>query len=83
MTHHDKIPASLKTKQNKTKQKQTKKLDHHLHVEFKYDTNDLSIKQKQAMDREKRLVVARVKGEEVGGTGSLELVDANDYIWNG
>ena len=30
-----------------------------------------------------RLVVAPGGGEEVGWTGSLGLVDANHYIWNG
>jgi len=33
------------------------------------------------MDMENRLVVA--KGEEVGWTGSLGLVDKNYCIWNG
>ena len=30
-----------------------------------------------------RLVIAKEKGEGVGWTGSLELVDANYYIYNG
>jgi len=33
------------------------------------------------MDMENRLVIA--KGEEVGWTGSLRLVDANYCIWSG
>ena len=32
---------------------------------------------------ENRLVVAKGVGEEVGWTGSLELVDANYCIWSG
>ena len=35
------------------------------------------------MSMESRLVVARERGEGVGQTGSLGLVDANCYIWNG
>ena len=43
----------------------------------------LSTKQKQIMDRESGHVVAKEGGvEEVGWTGSLEVVDANYYIWN-
>jgi len=44
---------------------------------------NLSIENKQTMDMEKRLVVAKREGEGVGGTGSLGLVDANYCIWNG
>ena len=40
----------------------------------------LSTKQKQIMDMESRLVVANGRGEGVGWTGSLGLVDANGYI---
>ena len=40
----------------------------------------LSTKQKEIADMESRLVVAKREGEEVGGTGSLGLVDANYYI---
>ena len=42
----------------------------------------LSIKQKQIINTESRLVVARGKGV-VGWTGTWGLVDANHYIWNG
>ena len=42
-----------------------------------------STKQKEIMAKERRFVVA--SGEEGGSgwTGSLELVNANYYIWNG
>ena len=40
---------------------------------------NLSVEQKQTH----RHVVAMVRREGVGRTGSLGLVDANDYIWNG
>ena len=43
---------------------------------------NLSTEEKM-MDMENRLVVAKGEGEEVGGTGSLGLVDANCYIWSG
>ena len=43
----------------------------------------LSIKQKQITDMESRLVVAKRERERQGGTGSLGLVDAEYYIWNG
>ena len=43
----------------------------------------LPTKQKQIMDIKRRLVVASGRGQGVGGTGSLGLVDANCYIWNG
>ena len=36
--------------------------------------------EKKFMDLENRLVVTKGKGEEVGWTGSLRLVDANYYI---
>ena len=35
------------------------------------------------MDMENRLVVGKKKGEKVGWTGSLGLVDANYCIWRG
>ena len=35
------------------------------------------------MDMGNRLVVAKGEGEEVGWTGSVGLVDANHYVWNG
>ena len=35
------------------------------------------------MDFENRLVVAKGKGEGVGWTGNLGLIDANYCIWNG
>ena len=35
------------------------------------------------MDMENILVVANREEGRVGGTGSLESVDANYYIWNG
>ena len=35
------------------------------------------------MDLENRLVVAKWKGEEVGWTMNLGLVDANYCIWSG
>ena len=37
--------------------------------------------EKKIMDLENRLVVA--KGEGVGWSGSLELIDANYCLWNG
>ena len=40
-------------------------------------------KRNKVMDMENRLVVAKGDGEEVGWTGSLELVDANYCIWSG
>ena len=39
--------------------------------------------EKKCMDLEKRLVVAKGEGKEVGRTGSLGLIDANYYLWNG
>ena len=36
--------------------------------------------EKKHMDLENRLVVAKGEGEEVGWTGSFQLVDANCYI---
>ena len=44
---------------------------------------NLSTKQKQLIDIENRFVVAKGKGEGVGWTGGLELVDVNYYISNG
>ena len=43
----------------------------------------LSTKQRQITVKENRLGVARVRGEGVEWIGSLGLVDANCYIWNG
>ena len=37
--------------------------------------------EKKIMDLENRLVF--VKGEGVGWTGNLELIDANYCLWNG
>ena len=37
--------------------------------------------EKKLMDMEYRLAVA--KGEGVGWTGNLELIDANYCLWNG
>ena len=37
--------------------------------------------EKKLMDMENRLVVA--KGEGMGWTGNLELIDANNCLWNG
>ena len=47
---------------------------------LKYGTNDLSIKQKQIMDMESRLVSTRGMGKRRGWPGSLELVDTNYNI---
>ena len=41
----------------------------------------LFTKQKRTTDRQNRLVVAEKEG--VGWMGSLGLVEANYYIWNG
>ena len=43
---------------------------------------NLSI-EKINMDMVRRLVVAKREREEVGGTGNLELIDANYCLWNG
>ena len=44
----------------------------------------LSTKQKQTqITVNERKLVAGVRGEGMGWTGSLGLVDANCYIWNG
>ena len=40
---------------------------------LKYDTNDLSTKQKQIMDTEGRLVFARVEEEEREADGKLDV----------
>ena len=40
-------------------------------------------KKKKLMDMENRLVVAQKEVGGVGWTGSLALVGANYYIWNG
>ena len=37
--------------------------------------------EKKLMDLKNRLVVAKGKGEGMGWTGSLELIDANYCIW--
>ena len=39
--------------------------------------------EKKTMDLQKRLVVARWKGEGVGWLGSLGLRDTNYCLWNG
>ena len=39
--------------------------------------------EKKIMDMENRLVVARGKGEGVGQTRNLGLIDANYCLWNG
>ena len=44
----------------------------------KYGTNDLIYKTETLT--ENRIVIAKGKGEGVGWTGSLGLVDANYYI---
>ena len=49
-----------------------------------YGTNEpIYRRYTKLMDVENRLVVAKREGEEVGGTGSLGLGDANYCIWNG
>ena len=39
--------------------------------------------EKKIIDLENRLVAAKGKGEGVGWIGSLGLIDANYYLWNG
>ena len=39
--------------------------------------------EKKIMDMEKRLVVAKEKGEGVEWTGILGLIDVNYCLWNG
>ena len=39
--------------------------------------------EKKLMDLEHRPVVANGEREGVGGTGSLGLIDANYWLWNG
>ena len=39
--------------------------------------------EKKIMDLEKRLMVAKGKGERVRWIGNLGLIDANYYLWNG
>ena len=39
--------------------------------------------EKKLIDLENRLVVAKREGEGVGGTGNVELIDANYGLWNG
>ena len=39
--------------------------------------------EKKVMDLEKRPVVVKWEGEEVGWTGNLGLVEANYCLWNG
>ena len=46
-----------------------------------YGTNEPF--EKKLMDFENRLVVAEGKGEGVGWTGNLGLIDANYCIWSG
>ena len=43
----------------------------------------ISLIRNKLMDMENRLVIAKVKGEGVGRTGSLGLVGANYSIWSG
>ena len=43
---------------------------------------DLST-EKKIMDLVNRLVVAKGEKDRVGGTGNLELIDANYCLWNG
>ena len=45
-----------------------------------YGTNEPIYRTEADSDMEKRLVVAKGKGEEVGWAGSLRLVDAYCYI---
>ena len=40
-------------------------------------------KRNKLMDMENRLVADKREGEGGGWTGSLGLVDANNYIWSG
>ena len=40
-------------------------------------------KRNKLMDTENRPVVAKREGKGVGGTGTLGLVDANYFLWNG
>ena len=49
---------------------------------LKYGTNDLPTKQKQIMDMEDRIVVAKGEVEGVGWIGSLGLADVNCCIWS-
>ena len=44
---------------------------------------NLSIEKQQTHGHGEQIVVAKGEGEEVGWTGSLGLVDANNNIWNG
>ena len=39
--------------------------------------------EKNIMDMENRLAVAKREGKRVGGTGNLGLIDANYCLWNG
>ena len=39
--------------------------------------------EKEVMDLEKRLVVAKGEGEGVGWMGCLGLIDADSCLWNG
>ena len=50
---------------------------------LKYGTNEPIYKAETDSEMKSRLVVAGVRGEGVGWTGSLRLVDANYYIENG
>ena len=40
-------------------------------------------REKKLMDLENRLVVAKGKKEEVGGTGNWGIIHENYCIWNG
>ena len=48
-----------------------------------YGTKETFHRKQKIMDLENRLVVAKEKGEGVGCTGSLGLVDENYCIWCG
>ena len=39
--------------------------------------------ERKLIDLQNRLVVGKGKGERVGWTGNLGLIDTNYYIWNG
>ena len=73
----------LETILSEVRKRKTDTIWHHLYVDLKYGTNDLSAKQKQIMDMEDRLVFARGEGEGVGWTGNLGLVDANCCFCSG
>ena len=39
--------------------------------------------EKKNMDMENRLMVSKMEGKRVGGTGNLGLIDANYSLWTG